>query len=298
MRRTAFLILLTACTGGAPSAAPATPDPNDLTLGSRRLATLVAAPYERDRHRETFKIYHHLLASDGTVLTKGLGGEFEHHRGLSIAWNQLRAGDRQFDFWHGHRGEHQTLSGFTSSRMEQSLTIAWRDADGQAVLQEQRRITAGWLGLFLASPDPTPVLRLESTLHAIDGPVTLAGDPQHSGQQFRALDVFAAADGPKVRYVRQEGATAHGNDVWTGCEWIAAILPMPNGDVTVLRIELPGNPSATWSTRDYGRFGATWTATVVPDHPLRLRVAYVVVDGARDAAWCQATSTAVRSRAE
>jgi hypothetical protein len=294
----ALLALLTACTGGARTVAPAPRDPNDLVLATRRVATLVAAPYDRDQHRATFKIFHHLYAGDGTLLTKGLGGEFEHHRGLFLGWNQLRHGGQQYDFWHGHRGEHQTLSGFTSASNTQSLEIAWRGADGGIVLREERHLSAGWLELFARSPDPSPVLQIDAMLHAVDGAVTLAGDPQHSGQQFRALDRFAAAGGPKVRYLRPPAAKGHDNDVWTDCEWIAAVLPLPTGEVTVLRVELPGNPPATWSTRDYGRFGATWSCTVEPGQPLRLRVAYVVADGAMDAAWCERSSATVRSRAE
>jgi hypothetical protein len=298
MRRTAFLILLSACTSGAPSAAPATPDPNVLSLGSRRVAELVAAPYDPAHHRETFKVYHHVYGPGDQLLTKGLGGEFEHHRGLFLGWNRIECRDQKLDFWHGRNGERQEMVAFAGQPGSQTLQLDWRDKDGNLVLHERRELRVGYLGKLLMALDGPKVIDWDSTLTAGEATVVLAGDPQHAGQQFRALDAFSAADGPKLHYVRPEGAKAHANDIWTDCAWTAAILPMPQGPVTVLRVELPGNPTPTWSTRDYGRFGATWTHRLQPGESLRLRVAYAVIDGERDAAWCAETAGRILARGE
>jgi hypothetical protein len=111
---------------------------------------------------------------------------------------------------------------------------------------------------------------------------------------LRAAQAFAAADGPKARFVRPANASGGKDDVWTGCAWLAAVLPFADGEVTVLRIEHAANPPATWSARPYGRFGAMCTAELRTDAPLRLRMRWVIAAGARDAAWCEAAATAYR----
>ena len=66
------------------------------------------------------------------------------------------------------------------------------------------------------------------------------------------------------------------------------------GDVTVLRVEGRNNPRPTvWSTRPYGRFGATFTTELQPGTPLPLSWTYVIALGARDTAWCQSMAAAV-----
>ncbi len=65
----------------------------------------------------------------------------------------------------------------------------------------------------------------------------LAGDPQHSGHQFRADDMFSPKDAPKVRYLRPASAQAAPDDVWTDCDWIAAILPLPTGPNNLQRLK-------------------------------------------------------------
>ncbi|HUU31439.1 MAG TPA: DUF6807 family protein, partial [Phycisphaerae bacterium] len=42
------------------------------------------------RAEETYKPYLHVLAPDGTLLTKGPGGLYTHHRGIFIGWMKLK----------------------------------------------------------------------------------------------------------------------------------------------------------------------------------------------------------------
>ena len=163
----------------------------------------------------------------------------------------------------------------------QVMEIHWRTEEHVVVVETR--------GLDVVDhSDEHYVLRMRVRCRAARGPVVLAGDPQHAGQQFRAPNQFAEDGAEPVLYLRPEGAEELGNDVWTACDWIAAVLRLERGPVTVLRIESPTNPGkATWSTRPYGRFGATRTVTISADEPLRLEQHYVVALGARDAAWCQ-----------
>jgi hypothetical protein len=260
------------------------------------VASLAAAPYDRERHAETCKVFHHAFDPAGRLLTKGLGGTYDHHRGLFLGWNQLNWRGRSFDFWHCRNGETQRFHAAIDpaelglSGDWQVVEVHWCTGADELVLQELRALRARDLGRGVVALD------VAVALHAVSTPVRLAGDPQHSGQQFRALQEFAPAGAAKVRYLRPAGAAASRDDIWTGCDWIAAILPLADGEVTVLRVEGSGNPQpTTWSTRDYGRFGATFATEVTPNLPLQLQWTYVIASGARDAAFCAAQAAAAQS---
>lgn len=294
MRCLPLLVLSFAACRAAPVEAPAAAAQDDVrTPAGRVVASLQRVPHDPARHLDTCKVYHHVFAPDGRLLTKGLGGEFEHHRGLFVGWNQMRWRDGGYDFWHCRNGVTQQFRGFlpgadAGAGAWQTAAIEWCVGDGTPVVAEQRRLRAREL-----APDAT-VLDVQSELVALAGDVVLDGDPQHAGQQFRALQRFAEPGGPPVRYVRPAGATGGNDDLWADCAWIAAVLPMAGGDVTVLRIEGAGNPAPTkWSTRPYGRFGATFSTVLQPQRPLVLTWTYVLALGARDAAWCERTAGAV-----
>ena len=89
----------------------------------------------------------------------------------------------------------------------------------------------------------------------------------------------------------------HSSSVWTGCNWIAAIQTHGDKKYTILRVEGLANPGkTTWSTRNYGRFGATRTVKVQKGKPLVLDQYYVIANGERDTTWCQAQATMLRTR--
>ncbi len=268
--------------------APTPPPTDDLLLPSgATIATLVQPVYDHADAAATCKPFHRVFTADGRQLTKDLGGEHPHHRGVFVGWNAVACGDTTLDFWHCRNGEAQrTLAVTGGGDGPQTATIAWTDATGSEVLREVRTVAVRALA------DGAFALDVASDLTTKQPRVRLGGDPQHAGNQFRALQRFAEKDQPKARYVRPADAGAHGNDVWTGCRWIAAVLPMDGGDVTVLRVEGADNPPADWSTRAYGRFGAMWRADLTAATPATFQVTYVIADGARDAAWCTATAAA------
>ncbi len=251
--------------------------------------------HDEAHHHDTCKVFHHVRALDGTLLTKGNGGMFQHHKGLFIGWNRTAWNKRRFDFWHMPKQELQVFVGFlphTALGMPKGAQVCkvdWITPEGEVVVAERR-------GLHLmAQHEDFYVLHLRNELRAPNGKVRLAGDPQHAGQQFRAPQTFAPKDAVKVSYVRPAGAEARGNDVWTGCDWIAEIQPHGEQRYTVLRVEGRDNRGeTTWSTRDYGRFGATRTVDVTEERPLRLDQYYVIAAGARDATWCAAQAAKLR----
>jgi hypothetical protein len=273
-------LLLASCT-----ATPTTP-PEQVLAGDRLAASLECLHYEPAQHLATCKVYHHVYAPDGRLLTKGLGGAYEHHRGLFIGWNKLRCGGKTFDFWHCSKGETQRFVAFEQPEAMgladdwQVARIDWVAPDGKTLLHERRAMRAR------LRADGSNELDVQIGLRAADEPVVLDGDPQHAGHQFRALQQFAEKDAG-VSYVRPESARARAGDGWTDCDWSAAVLPFSSGAVTVLRIEGSANPKpATWATRAYGRFGAMVRCDVTRDVELRLAYTYVIATGERDAAWC------------
>lgn len=254
-------------------------------------AVFVHPDYDPAAHAATCKPWHRVFAPDGRQLTKDLGGEFEHHRGLFIGWNQVRWRGQRLDFWHCHGGETQRCVGLVrGADGAQVADIEWRTRAGGLVLHERRT-------LRLRPRDPD-VYELELAHEfTADDTVELAGDAQHAGQQFRAAQAFAEKAAAPVTYLRPATAAPHDDDIWTGCEWTAAVLPLPDGTVTVLRVEGADNPKpATWSTRAYGRFGATFTTTIVAGGSLRCSSRYVIATGARDGAWCRATAASIAAR--
>ena len=260
----------------------------------RTAAKLQSAAYDGAQHDATCKVWHDVFSPGGTLLTKGLGGQHPHHRGLFVGWNRIRIGEATRDVWHCTAGVSQRWRQQLSPASHdlgaewQVQAIDWCDAAGQPFVHERR-------GLRVEAVDDTAfVLHMDVLLRAAHERVLLRGDPQHAGIQFRALQQFAEPGATPVRYVRPASAKAQDNDVWTGCEWIAAVLPLATGAVTVLRVEHADNPTATWSTRAYGRFGATYDLDLDADRAKRLRVDWVIADGERDATWCEQLAKALR----
>jgi len=296
-----LLALLTAA-AVAQDAEPSKPERRplgkDLTFANGKPATeFFHREHDAEHHHDTCKVFHHVRALDGTLLTKGNGGLFQHHKGLFIGWNQTRWNDRKFDFWHMPRNELQVFRRFVDPKLlgmaptGQACEIEWLSATGEVVIAERRG-----LEITVQNRD-SYVLHLRNELRAPNGDVKLGGDPQHAGQQFRSPQAFAPEGATKVVYLRPQDAKAHGNDVWTGCDWIAAIQTHGDQKYTILRVEGLANPGkTTWSTRDYGRFGATRTVKVQKDKPLVLDQYYVIANGERDRTWCQAQATMARTR--
>src|SRR6185369_14605373 len=61
-----------------------------------------------ERRELTYKTYHHVYGpGTKTIITKGPGGLYPHHRGLYVAWNKTGYDGTESDFWHGSKGNHQ-----------------------------------------------------------------------------------------------------------------------------------------------------------------------------------------------
>jgi hypothetical protein len=280
---------LALCLFAACAAAPSSSVRGDDLYVDGKLAAHYEHPvHDPAHHLDTCKPYHHIYAPDGRLLSKGLGGLFEHHRGMFIGWNQITAGKETWDVWHCRKGEVMRHEGYgTPAELGlvgdwQVAKVSWRDGKDNVLLREQRAMKADAI-----APGTT---RFDVVIElAAEVPLKLGSDPQHSGHQFRALQQFAEQDAVPTRYLRPATAKAQPEDVWTDCDWLAQVLPFADGAVTILRVEHAGNPSPVLSsTRPYGRFGTTFACDLVPNKPLRLHYTYLVVLGELDAARCAA----------
>ena len=163
------------------------------------------APHDsssKDRHDETFKVFHHVYDPvTGTIeLTSGAypfsdkGKKFPHHRGLFFGWMKIGYGDgKKADVWHGRAGEftqHEKVLDQEAGQVfgRQKLAISWHGKDGDTFATEERTVTAyqtsGGTLIDWASVLKTELLE-----------VVLDGDPQHAGFHFRAAQRWRQVDG-------------------------------------------------------------------------------------------------------
>jgi len=233
------------------------------------------------RRNDTFKPYMHVFASDGkTLLTKGPGGKFTHHRGAFIGWNQTFFEGKSYDFWHckGVERKHQSyVKTEEKATADEAILVSitdWPTAEGKTVISEKQIVTAKQIAPGKLQLD------FAFELSAPSGPVQLKGDPQHAGFHFRAAEEVENHE-KDTKYIRATGAKSAKNDVWEDCPWVVCEFAVEGRRYSVMHMGSPANPMpAVFSTRAYGRFGNFFTTDVKPDAPLKLKFRLLVEDEA------------------
>jgi hypothetical protein len=248
-------------------------DTRELRAGDVPL-TRVHTAFNRDDLEATSKpIWHLFVPETSVLLTKGVGGEYSHQRGLFLGWNQTTAGSTTLDFWHC-RDAAQRLAGFAPRDEVQSAvrgqvagTVHWLSPHDAIVVRDRRTVTF-WRRA--TAPDANAPQLIDVAIElAADEPVALRGDPQHAGFQLRVADEVAQRK--DARYVRPATAQGGKDDVWTDCPWVTALCTVAGRAVAVQHMSHPANPQpVSYVTRAYGRFGAYFTADLTPTEPLRL----------------------------
>jgi len=249
----------------------------DLRHGERPVLRYQCAKLDEStpaRREETFKVFHHVFAPDGSrLLSKGPGGKFTHHRGIFYGFAKVTYQGKTVDIWHCKGAVHQAHGGVLLAEAgpvlaRQRLLVEWRD--GATVFAKEERELTAW-----SLPGGT-LIEFASRLLSTKGPVKVDGDPQHAGFHFRADNEVDAKTSKETIYVRPDGVGAKGEARNSAKEvdfpWKACSFVLADARYTVAYLAHPGNPKpAMYSEREYGRFGSYFVATCDEQKPISVR---------------------------
>lgn len=276
----------------------------DLLLGEQPVLRYMHA-YDAsspERLHETYKVFHHVFGPGSkTIITKGPGGKYTHHRGLFLGWNKTGFEGTSLDFWHCTKGAHLRHKKFiekTGNAEHGTMTaeIHWNDGDGKPVIIEHRTVavrkeetTGGWQ------------IDWSTKLASQRGEITLNGDRQHAGFQFRASQTVAEKN--SGRYQRPASFDQKADAIQVGDSgnppphinlgWFALNYELDGTHYTVEYFDNPSLPKpALFSERPYGRFGTFFKTTLAADKPLEMKYRVIVSVGKPTVEEIQARSDA------
>jgi hypothetical protein len=260
----------------------------DLMHGEEVWVRTMTPEFDPDNREETYKVYSHLMAFDGeTLLTKGAGGKYPHHRGLFIGWKATAAGSKAWNTWSMNDAVQAAvrpihMRGAAVPAMH-GYVIDWKTDAGEVLVEEQR--------ILRLAPGPEGIRQVDfiSTLNAKDAPVQLRGDLQHAGMQVRLANEVSEHQ-ETTDYILPEGAKELEDDKVVGAWWVCVSAEIAGKRYWVMHMTPPNNPTGepVYSIRRYARFGAFFEPDLKPGSPLKLhfRVAWSETPLDRDA--CQA----------
>ncbi|WP_236972549.1 DUF6807 family protein [Membranihabitans marinus] len=224
------------------------------------------------------KPFYHIFDLEGqTKITNGPEeGIWSHHRGIMFGWRDVKFEDQELSFWgmedltvQKHIEFTKTIAGPVFAQTE--ALIHWNDSTGRTLIEERRQAT------IFKQPDPNIVLLdFKSTINSTGPSITLNGDAEHGGVQFRASnDVGAELPGSKkpTYYFHEDNIDPKKDH---NLPWVGMSYGLNNKTYSVLHINHPQNPKpAVWSAyRDYGRFGAYFPHQLEPGKPLTVQCRY------------------------
>ncbi|MBQ17411.1 MAG: hypothetical protein CMJ65_09830 [Planctomycetaceae bacterium] len=246
----------------------------DLLQGKRPVVRYMYQAYENDPAKRDLnnKPFHHVFDPTGSrIVTKGTGGLYTHHQGLYYGFTRCQFPGGQCNTWYCHEGEHelhrQTLDQVKGPVMARHRTlIDWNDRQGKAFCREHRE-----LAVFAVSPGGT-LIEWSSRLWSVRGTVTLDGDSQHAGFQFRADNEVAERQQEKLVYflridgkgvpggtrnpVKGKAADDPANKGVVDQSWKVMSFVLGTQRYSAVYLDSPRNPGSSFaSERAYGRFG-------------------------------------------
>lgn len=231
----------------------------------------------KERRDETYKPYLHVFDPTGTTpITKGAGGTLPHHRGIYIGWNKLAVGGKTYDRWHMKGGDqvHEKFLAQTADKERATFTslVRWQgEKPVDTIIEEERTLT------FLPAPAPGYVLiDMVSKLKAVAGETVLGGDVEHAGLHFRPADNI---DRSKTTFLYPVENAQPKKD--RDYPWFGESFTLPGGRFSVVYLNHPANPknAVISAYRDYGRFGAFFTATIPAGGTQEIRARFLVAAG-------------------
>ena len=262
-----------------------------------------------ERRDETYKPFCHVFrpGSSDAFLTKGPGGKFPHHRGIYYGFSKCSyvgadgKTQKNIDTWHCRKA-HQVHREFLKQEAgADSATftsrIEWIDNEGKPFASEKRSMTFSHEGSAL-------IVDFDSTLKPLVPELTVDGDPQHAGFQYRANNHVAEKTAKQTIYTRPESGEAKPGATinWSAksdtpqtrdLPWKVMTYVLDGKSFSVTYLDSKKNPKpARYSERDYGRFGSYFVAKATEEQPLTIHYRLVIKSGkttAEDAAkWHEA----------
>jgi len=245
----------------------------DVLIGDRPVVRYMYRAYENDPAKRDLnnKPFHHVFDPAGPrLLTKGTGGLYTHHQGLFYGFTRCTFPGGKCNTWYCHEGEHELHREMLAREEGQVLarhrtSIDWNDLKGKPFCREHRE-----LAVFAVAGGT--LIEWSSRLWSVRGTVTLDGDAQHAGFQFRADDEVAKRQSEKlVYYLRPDGKGAPGatrnpvkdkgpedpaNKPMVNMPWNVMSFVLGPQRYSAVYIDSPRNPKPSFaSERAYGRFG-------------------------------------------
>jgi hypothetical protein len=276
----------------------------ELSFQSRPVASYVYEALDEnspERREETYKPFCHIYRpgyGESELLTKGPGGKFTHHRGIFYGFSKIRYTDRDgvmhqnVDNWHCRKAcqihRKFTATGADKDSAFFTSEIDWLGDDGDRFAVESRTMRFSFSGNDL-------VVDFESVLTPEVPTLTLDGDPQHAGFQFRAHNDVNESSQNATYYIRpgsgvgQPGIAINWSPKTDNAQtrdlpWKGMCITLADTQYSVLYLDHPGNPKpARASERQYGRFGTYFSTEVIPEKPLKVRYRLVVRKGETEA---------------
>ena len=230
----------------------------------------------KEKQNETYKPYLHIFDAEGKApITKGVGGQFPHHRGIFIGWNKISFNGKNYDRWHMSGGEqvHQKFTTQEADANGATITslVHWNDEKGQPIVVEERTMS------FRKAPAPAYALvDFTSKLSAPNGDVELNGDREHAGVHFRPAAELAAKE--TVYVFPKEGAKPMPDRDYA---WVGETFTLNGARYSVAHVNHPGNPKETQYSayRDYGRFGAFATTKIKQGESFTFKYRFLISAG-------------------
>ncbi|MBL8890919.1 MAG: PmoA family protein [Planctomycetaceae bacterium] len=270
----------------------------ELRLNQRPVVRLMADNYDdssAEARDETYKVFHQVwMPSVEGPITKGAGGLFPHHRGLFVGWNRIGLTQDQVtaevDTWHAKKAHQELVSEQVREAgpvyARQVLVVNWINETIQPpapFIRETRELLIFPIG-------DQRLLQFSTRLESLAGEITLAGDPQHAGFQFRAAQHVADISKDQTYYLRPDGIDRPGsfrnwpdNQSHVNLPFHAMSFVVEGKRFTCTRLEHPDNPGeARFSERDYGRFGSYFEHRLLPQQPLQVQYQLRIVPDETD----------------
>ena len=266
----------------------------DVLHGDRPIVRYMYKAYDNDPTKRDLdnKPFHHVFDPAGTrLLTKGTGGLYTHHQGLFYGFTRCTFPGGKCNTWYCHEGEHElhrkVLAEEAGPVVARHRTeIDWNDLEGKPFCRENRE-----LAVFAVAGGT--LIEWSSRLWSVRGTVTLDGDAQHAGFQFRAADEVAQRQKEKlVYYLRPDGKDEPGatrnpvkgkgaedpvNKPMVNMPWNVMSFVLGPQRYSAVYIDSPRNPKPSFaSERAYGRFGGWFGAQTLVEGKQPIELIYRV----------------------